>query len=47
MHTKAVVELFESGATIVNIHSGQSDQRRVIDFYGDQVIPRVQKQLKA
>ncbi len=47
VHTRAVVELFESGATIVNIHSGQSDQRRVIDFYGNQVIPRVRKQLKA
>jgi hypothetical protein len=25
----------------VNIHSGQANQRRVIDFYGKEVLPKV------
>ena len=37
---QALTELFNSGATHVNIHSGQADQRRVIDFYGQEVLPR-------
>ena len=43
VHIKKVNELFESGATIVNIHAGQHDQKRVIDFYGKQVIPHVKR----
>jgi coenzyme F420-dependent glucose-6-phosphate dehydrogenase len=46
VHVKMVLELFNSGVTIVNIHSGQADQMKVIDFYGSQVLPRVRKQLK-
>ncbi|HZU21576.1 MAG TPA: hypothetical protein VE998_02020, partial [Terriglobales bacterium] len=46
-HAHAINELFASGATIVNVHSGQADQRRVIEFYGQQVLPRVRKQMKA
>ena len=38
-HIKKVTELFDSGATIVNIHSGQPDQKTVVDFYADNVIP--------
>jgi hypothetical protein len=30
-------------ALIVNIHSGQADQRRVIEFYGGEVLPRLAK----
>ncbi|HMI85853.1 MAG TPA: TIGR03557 family F420-dependent LLM class oxidoreductase [Polyangiaceae bacterium] len=41
VHAKAILDLFESGATEVNIHSGQADQRRVIAFYGDEVLPRL------
>ena len=41
VHIKAVTELFQSGATIVNIHSGQTDQKRVIDFYGKNVLPKL------
>jgi len=41
VHIKAITELFESGATIANIHSGQPDQERVIDFYGKLVLPRL------
>ncbi|MBV8362507.1 MAG: TIGR03557 family F420-dependent LLM class oxidoreductase [Deltaproteobacteria bacterium] len=46
VHVKVIMDLFNSGATIVNIHSGQADQRKVIDFYGKQVLPRVRTQLK-
>lgn len=42
-HIKVVNELFESGATIVNIHSGQSDQKKVIEFYGREVLPKVNR----
>jgi TAT-translocated FGD2 family F420-dependent dehydrogenase len=38
-HVRALRELLASGATIVNVHSGQADQRRVIDFYGREVLP--------
>jgi hypothetical protein len=40
-HVKAISELFASGATIVNIHSGQEDQKRVIEFYGNELLPRI------
>lgn len=40
-HVEAIEKLFESGATIVNIHSGQKDQKKVIDFYGKSVLPRM------
>ncbi len=43
VHTKAITKLFDSGVTIVNIHTGQQDQRRVIDFYGNEVLPRVRR----
>jgi TAT-translocated FGD2 family F420-dependent dehydrogenase len=45
VHVKTVLDLFKSGVTIVNIHSGQADQNKVIDFYGKQVLPRMRKQL--
>jgi TAT-translocated FGD2 family F420-dependent dehydrogenase len=40
-HIAAVNRLFDSGATIVNIHSGQIDQQKVIDFYGNWVLPEI------
>lgn len=46
VHATKLVELFESGATIVNVHSGQADQRRVIEFYGNKVLPQVRKHLQ-
>lgn len=45
VHVKKVKELFESGVSIVNIHSGQSDQRKVIEFYGKEVLPRLKKEI--
>jgi TAT-translocated FGD2 family F420-dependent dehydrogenase len=46
-HIKKIKELFQSGVTIVNIHSGEADQKRVIDFYGTKVLPGLKKQSKA
>lgn len=43
IHLAALQELFDSGATEVHLHSGQPDQRRVIDFYGSEVLPRLGK----
>jgi len=40
-HVEAISKLFESGVSIVNIHSGQPDQHKVIDFYGREVMPRL------
>ena len=37
----ALEKLFDSGATIVNVHSGQADQDKVVDFYGDKVLPKL------
>ena len=44
-HIDEIEKLFDSGATIVNIHSGQPDQKRVIDFYGSLVLPKLGKKL--
>lgn len=38
-HIAAIRELFDSGVSIVNIHSGQADQAKVIEFYASQVLP--------
>jgi len=43
VHLKKMTELFQSGATMINIHTGQHDQRRVIEFYGKQVLPKLQR----
>jgi TAT-translocated FGD2 family F420-dependent dehydrogenase len=40
-HVAAIEELFDSGATIVNIHAGQMNQKRVIDFYARHVLPKI------
>ncbi|MGZ4789095.1 MAG: TIGR03557 family F420-dependent LLM class oxidoreductase, partial [Terriglobales bacterium] len=47
IHIKKVQELFDSGAWIVNIHSGQADQKKVINFYGKEVLPKVRQTAKA
>jgi alkanesulfonate monooxygenase SsuD/methylene tetrahydromethanopterin reductase-like flavin-dependent oxidoreductase (luciferase family) len=41
IHAAAIRRLFDSGATLVNIHSGQADQKKVIEFYGSHVLPRL------
>lgn len=42
-HIRRIQELFESGASIVNIHAPQADQAKVIDFYGSHVLPKVRQ----
>ena len=42
-HIKTVNELFSSGVSIVNIHCGQPDQKKVVEFYGREVIPHVKR----
>jgi F420-dependent hydroxymycolic acid dehydrogenase len=39
VHIKKMHELFDSGVTIVNVHSGQPEQAKVIEFYGTHVLP--------
>ena len=41
-HIAAIRALFDSGVSIVNIHSGQADQQKVIEFYAAEVLPRLQ-----
>jgi TAT-translocated FGD2 family F420-dependent dehydrogenase len=43
VHVKVLSDLFASGATGVHIHSGQRDQRRAIEFYGREVLPRLRR----
>jgi len=38
-HIAAIRALFDSGVSIVNVHSGQRDQERVIKFYASEVLP--------
>ena len=45
VHVEAIAKIFESGATEVHVHSGQPDQKRVIDFYGKEVLPRLRKKI--
>jgi F420-dependent hydroxymycolic acid dehydrogenase len=39
IHIKKMHELFDSGVSIINVHCGQPEQARVIDFYGQHVLP--------
>jgi len=38
-HIAAIRNLFDSGVSIVNIHSGQADQLKFIEFYSSEVLP--------
>jgi F420-dependent hydroxymycolic acid dehydrogenase len=40
VHVAKLHELFASGVSIVNVHSGQPDQKRVIEFYASHVLPQ-------
>jgi F420-dependent hydroxymycolic acid dehydrogenase len=46
-HVQAMKKLYDSGVTIVNIHSGQPDQQKVIEFYGKEVLPKIRSQTAA
>ncbi len=42
-HARAIEAYFESGVTDVFVHSGQEDQARVIDFFGNRVLPLIRR----
>lgn len=42
-HLKTIHALFSSGVSIVNIHCGQPDQKKVIEFYGREIIPKLKR----
>jgi F420-dependent hydroxymycolic acid dehydrogenase len=46
-HVQTIKKLFDSGVTIVNIHSGQPDQQKVIEFYSKEVLPKVRNHAAA
>jgi alkanesulfonate monooxygenase SsuD/methylene tetrahydromethanopterin reductase-like flavin-dependent oxidoreductase (luciferase family) len=46
-HVQTIEKLFDSGVTVVNIHSGQPDQQKVIEFYGREVLPSVRRRTEA
>jgi TAT-translocated FGD2 family F420-dependent dehydrogenase len=41
-HIEAIQKMVDGGVTHIYIHSGQADQRRVIDFYSREVLPHIQ-----
>lgn len=43
VHVEAVQGLFDSGIKLVNIHVGQNDQERAIEFYGSKVLPALHR----
>ena len=43
IHIDKVQELFDSGVKLVNIHVGQMDQHRAIDFYAKEVLPALRR----
>ena len=46
VHASIISELFDAGATVVNIHAGQQNQRDVIDFYARQVLPSLNSSVR-
>jgi len=43
IHIAKVRALFDSGIKLVNIHIGQMDQQRAIEFYGKDVLPALRR----
>lgn len=43
VHIEAVQQLIDSGIQHIQVHSAQADQQKVIDFYGDKVLPHIKK----
>ena len=43
-HIRKIKELFDGGATIVNVHCPQAEQAKVIEFYGSHVLPHFRQQ---
>jgi TAT-translocated FGD2 family F420-dependent dehydrogenase len=47
LFVKRILALFKGGVSKVFIHSAQNDQQKVLDFFGQQVIPQVRSQMAA
>jgi TAT-translocated FGD2 family F420-dependent dehydrogenase len=47
VHVNAITKLRDAGVTQVFVHSGQRDQRRVLAFYGREVLPRLRSSARA
>jgi len=45
VHIAALQKLIANGATNIFVHSPQEDQQRMIDFYGEQVLPYIDHQI--
>lgn len=45
LHIDQIQELFDSGVTIVNIHAGQRDQRKAVEFYAKHVLPEIRRRV--
>lgn len=45
VHIEAVQALFDSGIKLINIHVGQMEQQRAIEFYGKEVLPVLRKRV--
>lgn len=43
VHIEAIQELIDSGIQHIQVHSAQADQQKVIDFFGDKVLPHIKK----
>ncbi len=43
VHVAALQKLIDGGVTHIFVHSRQPDQRRVIEFYGQDVLPKLQR----
>jgi hypothetical protein len=43
VHIQALQKLVDQGITHIFVHSPQADQRRVIRFYSEQVLPHVER----
>jgi F420-dependent hydroxymycolic acid dehydrogenase len=41
VHIEAIQKLITNGATNIFVHSAQEDQQRMIDFYGEKVLPKI------
>jgi F420-dependent hydroxymycolic acid dehydrogenase len=45
IHIEAIQKLFDSGVKLVNVHVGQMDQLRAIEFYRSEVLPALRKRV--
>jgi TAT-translocated FGD2 family F420-dependent dehydrogenase len=43
VHVRKIQELIEQGVTTIYVHSAQPDQRKVINFYSSEVLPRLRQ----